>query len=330
MKRTLFRILIVLSLGAFVLGTFSNCQQTEIQSDVKSDELLYEPYVVVLGIAQDAGYPQADCKKDCCKDVWGDKSLRKMVSCIGIVDPKSNQTWMIDATPDFRDQLRILKRQEIEQREVEMNLSGIFLTHAHIGHYTGLMHLGREAIGAQNMPVHAMPKMRDYLSTNGPWSQLVSLSNISLKQIFHDSIHMLNERLKIRPFLVPHRDEFSETVGYQIYGPTKSLMFIPDIDKWSKWEVDIVSQVERVDYALIDGSFYADGEIAGRDMSEIPHPFISETTELFDKTSKLERNKIHFIHLNHTNPALVKHSSEYENLIQKGYRLCDEADIFKL
>eukprot|EP00957_Ditylum_brightwellii_P156501 11911053-Ditylum_brightwellii.AAC.1 len=60
---------------------------------------------------------------------------------------------------------------------------GIFLTHAHIGHYTGLMYLGREALGAVDVPVYAMPRMRSFLKNNGPWSQLVSLGNINIQNL---------------------------------------------------------------------------------------------------------------------------------------------------
>jgi len=29
-----------------------------------------------------------------------------------------------------------------------------------MGHYTGLMHFGREVMGTNNLPVYAMPKMK--------------------------------------------------------------------------------------------------------------------------------------------------------------------------
>ena len=42
------------------------------------------------------------------------------------------------------------------------NLSGVFLTHAHIGHYTGLMNFGNEAMGTKELPVFCMPKMKSF------------------------------------------------------------------------------------------------------------------------------------------------------------------------
>ena len=282
------------------------------------------PYLVVLGIAQDAGFPQADCKKDCCKDVWSDLTKRKMVSCLGLVNPKNEQGYIFDATPDFKDQLNIL------QQDHSVNLNGIFLTHAHIGHYTGLMHLGREAMGAKEVPVYAMPRMTNYLETNGPWSQLVSLKNIVLQPIENKKAVTFPNKISVTPLLVPHRDEFSETVGYLINGKDKSALFIPDIDKWNKWEMDIDELINSVDIAILDGSFYKNGEIPGRDMSLIPHPFIEESMKRFERLSEKDKTKIYFIHFNHTNPVLQKSSSARKEVIAKGFRIADEGMVFEL
>ena len=68
--------------------------------------------------------------------------------------------------------------------------------------------------------------MREYLEANGPWEQLVSENNIALNTLTAAAI-TLSENLKIVPFTVPHRDEYSETVGYTIIGPNKTALFIP-------------------------------------------------------------------------------------------------------
>ena len=280
------------------------------------------PYVIILGTAQDGGAPHAACEKLCCVDKWNDPSLHNKVSSIGIVDPVSNEVWMIDATPDFAEQLYLLTNNN------SRDLKGIFLTHAHIGHYTGLMHLGREVMGSKSTVVNVMPKMENFLRNNGPWSQLVELENISLKSLKDNKSVQLNSRLTITPFKVPHRDEFSETVGYRIDGPSKSLVFIPDIDKWSKWRINIIDIVENSDYSLLDGTFYDINELPGRDMSQIPHPFIIETMKLFKSSNK--RNSIHFIHLNHTNPALNNNSNEYLNILKKGFNVTKFAEKYHL
>jgi len=273
----------------------------------------------VLGVAQDGGAPHAGCLKECCEERWDNPEKHLKVSSIAIVDPKTNETWILDATPDLASQLNSVSDNSLE---------GVFLTHAHIGHYTGLIHLGKEVMGAKEVLVYAMPRMKQFLETNGPWNQLVRLSNILIRKINDNGVVQLNERLSIVPFLVPHRDEYSETVGYKVQGPNKSLIFIPDIDKWDKWESSIKELVEDNDYSLLDGTFYDINELPGRDMSKIPHPFIIETMEIFEDS--IYRNSIHFIHLNHTNPALNKNSNEYKKIIYNGFNVVERGNIFNL
>ena len=275
--------------------------------------LTKRPYSVVLGIAQDGGYPHAGCERSCCKNAWKTDSLRKMVSCIAIIDPRSGLAWMFDATPDFAKQYNIITKRH------GARLAGIFLTHAHIGHYTGLMHLGKEVMGAKNIVVYAMPKMKTFLEQNGPWNQLVSLQNITINRIKDKKEILLARDLIVEPFLVPHRDEFSETVGYNIIGPNESLIYIPDIDKWEKWDHDIRFWVESNSYALLDGTFYYDGEIPNRNISEIPHPFIIESMNYFSDLLKRDQKKIYFIHLNHTNPAINENSAAARHIKFNGF-----------
>ena len=244
----------------------------------------------VLGTLQDGGSPHMGCEKLCCAV----QKSQDYVSSIGVVGER--QSFIFDATPDFVSQTNYLK-------EVSGHKSvAIFLTHAHMGHYTGLMHLGREAFNAVETMVYAMPKMVHFLSKNGPWSQLVSLKNIALMPLQENQTVFLDQSLSVTPLKVPHRDEYSETVGYLIKGKNKTALYVPDIDKWSKWNRSIVALVKKVDYAFLDGTFFADGELP-RPMSEVPHPFVSETAALLGSLLLKERQKVYFIHLNHSNPA---------------------------
>jgi pyrroloquinoline quinone biosynthesis protein B len=310
-------------LSFFLVLTFSQCK-TAFQK-VTFEKV--EPYAVVLGIAQDAGYPQAACRRNCCREAWLHPDIRKMVTCIGISDPESGKAWLIDATPDFRYQWQKLSSSV---RSFEQKLAGVFLTHAHIGHYTGLMHLGREVMGADSVPVYCMPRMHNFLKENGPWSQLVDLGNIKLMSMTEDSAINIGRNIKLIPFLVPHRNEFSETVGFFIQSSKKVILYIPDIDKWHLWSKDLKRIIELVDFAFIDGTFYKNGEIQNRDMSEIPHPFIEESLVHLNELSWENRRKVHFIHFNHTNPVLLKTSKAREAVIEAGFNIAAEGMIIKL
>lgn len=279
-----------------------------------------DPYLYVLGVVQDAGYPQTACYEPHCMPGWSEPGLRRGAASLGLIDPAGGKKYMFEATPNFPEQLYDL---EMEAPSERFELAGIFLTHAHIGHYTGLMFLGHEAMGASNVPVYALPRMNNYLRTNGPWSQLVNYGNIILSPLQTDAAQSLG-RLRVTPFLVPHRDEYSETVGYLIEGPQKSALFIPDINKWSEWQTDLSELIETVDYALIDATFYAEGELPGRDMSRIPHPFVVETMKTLETLPIEERNKVWFIHMNHTNPLLDAKSQESKFVKSEGFNVAVE------
>ena len=286
------------------------------------------PYLVVPGVAQDAGYPQAGCAKERCKPAWNDAARRRFPTSMGLVDPVSGERWIIDCTPSFPAQLHLLA--DSSQSEKTPGLTGVFLTHAHMGHDTGLVHLGREAIGSRSVPVCAMPRMKSFLNRNGPWSQLVKLNNIELRPLAADQTLRLNARLSVTPFLVPHRDEFSETVGFKIDNPDQSVLFIPDIDKWEKWPRRIEDALKRVDAAYLDGAFFAEGELPHRSMAEIPHPFIAESMRRFKNLPARERNKVRFIHLNHTNPALQMNSAARAEIKQSGMHVAKQGERLDL
>lgn len=274
----------------------------------------------VLGIAQDAGYPQAGCYEAHCMLGWEDRDARISASAIAVVDNAGKSKLLFEATPHISDQLYRLHKVAPDN---EYALKGVFLTHAHIGHYAGLMFFGHEVMGSQSVPVYAMPRMREFLSSNGPWEQLVRYKNIALQPL-QDGSPVAIENVTVTPFRVPHRDEYSETVGYRIEGPNKTAVFIPDIDKWQDWETDIRKVIGGVDYALLDATFYADGELPGRDMSKVRHPFISESMSLFDTLTNDEKSRVIFIHMNHTNPALVRNSEASKSIEERGYSVAFE------
>lgn len=297
------------------------CSRTSNKKTTSSKQ-----YITVLGIAQDGGYPHIGCQKICCQSIYKGLSKRKSVVSLGLIDKELNGKWIFEATPDVSTQLADLEQNHLKKDNL---IDGVFLTHAHIGHYTGLMYFGKEALGKKGTTVYAMPKMKNYLETSGPWSQLVELENIRIKELQQDSIVDLNSNVKVIPFLVPHRDEYSETVGYKIIGPKKTALFIPDIDKWQKWNRNIVEEVKHVDYAFVDATFFDANEVK-RPIAEIPHPFIIETVSLFENEALEIKNKVIFIHFNHTNPAIESNSEARKKIEKLGFRFASEGDHYEL
>ena len=247
--------------------------------------------LVVLGIAQDGGIPQLGCDRPLCQEVRAGKRKAEKVSCLGLVDRRTGDAYLFDATPDLPAQLQALTGGRAP--------NGVFLTHAHIGHYTGLMFFGRESVNASNVPVYVTGRMAAFLRSNGPWSQLVAIRNITLTTIAYDQPVALRGGVRVTPFQVPHRDEFSDTVGFRIEGPRKTAIFIPDIDRWEKWDRNVRTLADAADYAFVDGTFASPAEI-NRPIEEIPHPLMGRTRELL----RGARAAIWFIHINNSNAEI--------------------------
>jgi pyrroloquinoline quinone biosynthesis protein B len=279
---------------------------------------------LVLGIAQDGGVPHIGCAQELCVAARRDPGRRQRVASLGLIDDGTGARFLIDATPDLPSQLEFLNegRRVADPRRP---IDGVLLTHAHVGHYAGLLYLGREALGARGVPVHATARMARFLRENGPWSQLLALGNIELRELEPGREVRLSAGLRVTPVLVPHRDEWSDTVAFVVRGPAASLLYVPDIDKWERWDRRIEEEVARVDLALLDGSFHSLDEIPGRSLADIPHPLVGETASRLAGLAA----RVLFIHLNHTNRLLFDPAAA-RRLEAQGFRIAREGLVLPL
>lgn len=288
------------------------------------------PFVVALGVAQDGGYPHMGCRRPCCQRVRKDKRLERHVVSLALVSPREKKWWLFESTPDMVAQIEYFR--ELTGGAYNFLPEGIFITHAHIGHYTGLMHLGKEVMSTHDVPVYTLPKLKKYLETNGPWSQLVRLHNILPIELMEegampgvDAALPLGSGIAVSAFSVPHRDEYSETAGFRIVAGDKKFIFIPDIDKWGKWDKNIVDMVKSVDVALVDATFYDENDLPARNLLNVPHPLVVETMKLFENETKETKAKVWLIHFNHTNPLLWSKDKQKE-VKQAGFNFATQGE----
>ena len=280
--------------------------------------------LLVLGTAQDGGYPQAGCSEKCCAEAWNDGKLKRLISSLAILS--GGDCWLIDITPDFSCQLRMIETV----LNKKPNICGIFITHAHMGHYTGLLELGLEVLNTQKTPVYVMAKMKSFLEENAPFTQLVEQNNIQLQKLEEDASIQLNRNLSITPFLVPHRNEYSETVGFKICSQSKSIVYIPDIDTWDTWSQNINDLICKNDILLLDGTFFNNKELPGRNLQDVPHPFLNESLQKFSLLEEVDRDKVYFTHLNHSNPVIQISSLERSMVYEKGCHIAEDGMLFAL
>lgn len=287
--------------------------------------------VKILGTAQDGGLPQLGCSCPNCRKARADARFRRAIASLAIWDLPERRLFLVDVTPDIRSQMELaLNIPGIATGEQRKVPDAAILTHAHIGHYTGLMFFGYEAVSSRRLPVYCSARMASFLRTNGPWSQLVDLENITLRVLSPDHDLALTPRLSLTPFEVPHRDEFSDTLGLRIRGPKRSLLYIPDIQNWTAWSRSITREVANTDIALLDGTFFSDQEIPGRRLTEIGHPLILDSMRVLQSEADRGRTRILFTHLNHSNPAADPGSRAHRQVAERGFAVAEDGAEFVL
>jgi pyrroloquinoline quinone biosynthesis protein B len=290
------------------------------------------PRVVVLGTVQDGGMPQTACACDRCTRARHDPSLARHVASLAIDFPKTDHTYLVDATPDLAAQLEEIHsfRHHPEGRVDRQPVDGVILTHAHIGHYLGLALFGFESLNSKNLPLWVSPRFAEYLRTNGPWSQLVRLNNVAIREFEIGKPFALEEGVTVTPIQVPHRDEYSDTMAYLIKGPNKSLFYVPDTDTWDTWTTPLPEVLKDVDYALLDATFYSPDELPDRDVKKIKHPLATVSLDLLEPLVKKGRLKVYFTHMNHSNPALDRDGAARKHIESRGFHVLDEGNEFAL
>lgn len=273
---------------------------------------------IVLGVAQDGGHPQTGCEASCCAPAFADPRRGHRIACIGLRTDDAG--WLLDATPDLRWQLHALQRP----------CRGIVLTHAHMGHYTGLLQLGREAWAPDRLPVYAMPGMAAFLEAQEPYRTLLAEGYVELRRLAADTPVTLAPGLRLTPWEVPHRGPWSETVGLHVEGPASSCLYLPDIDAFEPWHRDLAEVVAATGRVWIDGTFFDAAELPHRDLGTIPHPLVADTMTRLAGLSPALRARVHFLHLNHSNPLLDTGSEASRAVADAGFAVAREGDSWRL
>ena len=291
------------------------------------------PRIVVLGTVQDGGMPQIGCDCAHCAAARKNPALARHVASLAIHVPQTDHVYLVDATPDLPAQVEQIHgfhhHPEGLGKVDRAPVDGVLLTHAHIGHYLGLAQFGFESLNTRGIPTWASPRMAEFLRTNGPWSQLVRLGNITLREIqpgLSSESSELEDGVSIKAFAVPHRDEYTDTLAFLIRGPHKTLLYVPDTDSWKAWPRPLpeVLAAEKVDIALLDATFYSADELPDRDVSKIKHPLMTDTMDLLEPSVKAGKLKVYFTHMNHTNPALDSGGAARKAIEARGFKVLAE------
>lgn len=243
--------------------------------------------LVVLGSGQDGGAPQFGSHHAAAGP--------RTASSIAVIIDRA-RVLLFDATPDLRHQYRVLENL-LDPRDARAPVDAVFVTHAHMGHYGGLMHFGKEATATHMTPLHAPASVLEFLDENEPWATLLRSEHLVGRST--DDSDVSYGPITVQAVPVPHRADFSTTVAYSIHVEGLPwVLYLPDIDGWDRWP-EAVDVIGAHPISLLDATFGDAGEVPGRSIDEVPHPIVTDTIERFADLGAERR--IVLTHLNHTN-----------------------------
>lgn len=206
---------------------------------------------------------------------------------------------LLDASPDIRVQSQMLLESPLYPPGRDSLVDSIFITHAHMGHYTGLLHFGKEALAAEHIPLFATDRFITFMERNEPWGALLNSGHLDAIPI-NGLTAEIDTEITITAVPVPHRDEFSDTVAFSVnVNGDPWVLYLPDIDDWPSW-TDAEFEIARHDMVLMDATFSGPNELGDRDMVSIGHPLVVDTIERFAHLTA--NTRIVFTHMNHSNP----------------------------
>jgi pyrroloquinoline quinone biosynthesis protein B len=266
--------------------------------------------VEILGTVQDGGVPHLGCSCGICEEARNKCEKQRYNASVLLKENTEEDSirYLIDATPDIRYQIN------------GDYLDGVFISHGHLGHITGLLHFGEEALDADMIPVHVTDKTADYLNSNDPYRLLIDKNNIDVRE-FNDGDTQSLQGGKIEARESEHTGVQTDSLSFMIHGEEKKLFYMSDIHSWTEKTLDCVSEA---DIAIIDGTFWNEEEIDR--YHEVPHPVMKETMHLTEDWN----TEIVFTHLNHTNPALRPDSEERKELEERGFKVAERGMEFEI
>ncbi len=273
---------------------------------------------VILGTAQDGGIPHAGCLCNRCARAAATGIGARFVASAAVVDASSGAWCLLDPSPDLPRQFARLAAAYKDSFRLSFLSASVFVTHIHLGHYWGLGFLGKEGAGTRGVPVYAGPRAAEFLRRNDPFRRIAEEGRIRIESLSADV--PWKGFVEITPVAVPHREDFSETFGFLVQGPSARVFYMPDADCV---DARIASAVSTADYAYVDGTFFSPGEIPGLSDGTVPHPPMSVSAEILGSAGSA-RTRIRYTHMNHTNPALNPDGPERKLLEEKGLSLAED------
>jgi pyrroloquinoline quinone biosynthesis protein B len=295
----------------------------------------------ILGTAAGGGLPQWNCACPGCAGARRHPSRRRLHDGLAVHGADPGAWFLANATPDVAEQLESHPGLRPGAAEERTPVVRVVLTDAELDHTLGLLRL-REASHIEiwcTEPVHRALTLRlsltDILSpyTRLTWHPLPHTGAGSPAEIAGLQVSALPLTDKRPRYAADEPAHPAWSTALKVHDPRTggTALYAPALASWSDRLDD---EIGRADCVLLDGTFLDEEEprrtgVSSRTASEMGHLPIEGpggTAARLDRTGA----RIHYTHLNNTNPLTDPDAAAHERLSGRGLRVAEDRMVVSL
>jgi pyrroloquinoline quinone biosynthesis protein B len=297
--------------------------------------------VVVLGAAAGGGVPQWNCGCPVCRMARTEHPELQSTQASIAISADGDNWFLINASPDLRQQLIATPQLHPKGGKLRHSpISGVILTNSEIDAVAGLLSM-REG---WPFTIYAHPRVLSILNSNSIFNVLneknVPRRPIEVNETFEPTLPDGSPSgIEILPFAVPGKsawylegkahpaggDGAGDTLGLRVSDRAtgKYLYFLAACAHVTD---DLKSRLGGASLIFFDGTVWRDDELIAAGLGNktgqgMGHIAMSGTNGAIEALAGLDIDRKIFLHINNSNPALLRDSAEREIVERAGWQI---------
>ncbi|WP_324716746.1 pyrroloquinoline quinone biosynthesis protein PqqB [Carboxydochorda subterranea] len=297
----------------------------------------------VLGTTAGGGLPQWNCNcANCRRARAAGPSGRRLQSSLA-VSPDGAAWYLINATPDVREQMAHFRALAPGPGIRDTPLRGVLLTDAELDHTLGLLNLRENArwtLWATPAVLHVLESVYPVLPILRAYSSELQVRAMPVDRAFMlpperapgASVQVLatevSRRLPVYAQALSGAPAPGAVVAFTLTNPAtgRRLVYAPGL---RRLEASLRAQLEQADVVLLDGTLWDEDElirlgVAHRTAADMDHAPMNGSHGTARWFGELPARWKLYVHVNNTNPALDPSSPERRRLREAGLDIAED------
>jgi pyrroloquinoline quinone biosynthesis protein B len=297
--------------------------------------------VVVLGAAAGGGVPQWNCGCPVCKAARTEHPELRSTQASIAISADGDHWLLINASPDLRQQLIATPQLHPQAGKLRHSpISGVILTNGEIDAIAGLLSMREGSL----FTIYAHPKVLSILKANSVFNVLsennVRRQPIEVDKTFEPTLPDGSPGgIEILPFAVPGKsawylegearpaadDGAGDTIGLRVRDKATGKYFY-FLAACAAVNDDLKSRLAGAPLIFFDGTVWRDDELIAAGLGNktgqgMGHIAMSGDHGAIESLAGLDIGRKIFLHINNSNPALLRASPERKVAERAGWQI---------